>query len=208
MSDLRVLGRASSINVRKVLWTADEAGLAYGHEPQWGTPDAPLTSPAFLALNPGALVPVVVDGDLVLTESNTICRYLAARVGRADLLPADPAGRAKVEQWMDFQATELNASWRAAFMGLVRKHEDFQDGAAIKDSAARWNAMMRLIDERLEETNAYVAGDDFTLADIVLGLSAHRWRMTPIAHADLSAVRAWLARLDARPAFKRWTKDP
>jgi glutathione S-transferase len=104
---LTVLGRAASINVRKVLWTCSELGLEPGRE-EWGAGELSLQSPRFLALNPNALVPVLLDGDLVLFESNTICRYLAARQGRHDLLPAEAAARARVEQWMDWQATELN----------------------------------------------------------------------------------------------------
>jgi glutathione S-transferase len=208
VSGLRVLGRSGSINVRKVLWTADEAGLSYTHEPQWGTPDAPTSSAAFRAINACALVPAIVDENGALSESNTICRYLAARAGRADLLPHAAADRARVEQWMDWQATELNDAWRYAFMALVRRHSDYQDGDAIGKSAARWNNLMRVLDGRLVETGAYVAGDIFTLADIVVGLSAHRWRMTPIDHADLAAVRAWLARLEERPPFRRWTAEP
>ena len=79
---LRILGNASSINVRKVLWTCAELGLPFVRE-DWGAGFQSTSFPAFLALNPNAMVPVLVDGaDVdapVLWESNTICRYLAAR---------------------------------------------------------------------------------------------------------------------------------
>jgi glutathione S-transferase len=196
MTVLRILGKATSINVRKVLWTCDEIGIAYDRE------DCDTGAPEFLALNPNALVPVVMDQDGVLWESNTICRYLAAKHGRADLLPTAPRRRAEVERWMDWQATELNAAWRGAFMGLVRKHPDFADPVRIAASEADWNGRMRILDAQLAATGAYVAGSGFTLADIVLGLSANRWRLTPIAHADLPAVTAWLGRLGERPACR------
>jgi glutathione S-transferase len=199
MTMLRVLGKASSINVRKVLWTCAEIGIAYERE-DWGSGFRDLDDSAFLALNPNALVPVIVDEAGPLTESNTICRYLAAKHGRADLLPAAPRARAEVERWMDWQATELNAAWRGAFMGLVRRQP--VDAAAIAASEAEWNARMRVLEARLAATRAFVAGDAFTLADIVLGLSANRWRMTPIAHAGLPAVEAWMARMQGRPGFR------
>lgn len=200
---LQVLGRARSINVRKLLWLCDELGLEVQHQP-WGEAGRPLRSPWFLALNPNGLVPVLVDGATVLWESNTCCRYLARRQGRTDLLPAEPAAQARVEQWMDWQATELNTAWRAAFMGLVRQDPAWQQPEAISASVRAWNAAMALLDAQLEKTGAHVAGAGFTLADVVLGLAAHRWRCTPLAHATLPAVQAWLQRLAPRPGFARW----
>jgi len=94
----------------------------------------PTSDPEFLALNPKGLIPVLIDGGRVLTESNTICRYLAACNGGTDLLPVAPGERAEVEAWMDWQATELNNAWRAAFMGLVRKHPAYSDPAAQQTS--------------------------------------------------------------------------
>lgn len=197
---LRVLGRVSSINVRKVLWTCAEVGRPFERE-DWGHGFRSTNESAFTALNPNALVPVVVDGDFVLWESNTICRWLAAEQGRTDLLPAAPRARAQVERWMDWQAGELNNAWRTAFMGLVRKSPAHQDAAAIAASAAEWNRLMGILDTQLQRTQAFVAGDAFTLADIVLGLSAHRWFATPIERPALGAVRRWFDALAARPGF-------
>jgi glutathione S-transferase len=117
---LRILGKRQSINVRKVLWTCDEIGLSYTQE-EWGSGTRMTSEPEFRALNPKALVPVIVDDGAVLTESNTIVRYLARKYGRDDLLPADPLTRARVEEMMDWQATELNWSWRIVFQATVRK---------------------------------------------------------------------------------------
>jgi len=199
---MRVLGKSSSINVRKVLWTCAEVGCAYEHE-SWGSGSRSTSELEFLALNPNALVPVLVDGDVVLWESNTICRYLASRHGRDDLLPSEPAARARVEQWMDWQATDLNSAWRYAFVALVRKLAGYTDPTLIAASAREWNRLMGLLDRQLDKTGAYVAGERLTLADIVLGLSVHRWRMTPIERVPLAAVDAYYARLCDRPGFLR-----
>ena len=72
---------------------------------------------------------------------------------------------------MDWQATEFNTAWRHAFMGLVRKDPRFQDPAAIKESIATWTHCVRIVEAQLQRTGAWVAGERFTLADIVLGLS-------------------------------------
>ena len=197
---LRVLGKPPSINVRKVLWLCDEIGVPFVNE-AWGAGFQPTDAPEFLALNPNAQVPVIVDDGFVLWESNTICRYLAGRHGRADLLPTAPRERARVEQWMDWQATDLNSAWRIAFTALLRGNPAQADARAIAASAAAWNRHMGLLDAHLARTGPYVAGAAFTLADIVLGLSANRWRMTPIERPVLPAVDAWFERLGERPAF-------
>lgn len=200
---MRVLGRTSSINVRKVLWTLAEIGAAFEHEDQWGLPGHDLRAQPFLQLNPNGQVPVIEDDGCVIWESNTICRYLAAKHGRGDLLPAEPGARAQVEMWMDWQATELNPTWGAAFRGLVRDTAH-ADPDAIAHSTEAWNGKMALLDAQLRKTGAYAAGPAFTLADIVIGLSAHRWRQTPLHHAALPCVEDYLSRLDARAAFKRY----
>jgi glutathione S-transferase len=197
---LKLLGKSSSINVRKVLWLCAELELPIEHE-QWGSGFRATQAPEFLALNPNAMVPVLVDGELVLWESNTICRYLAGRQCRADMLPEVAAERARVEQWMDWQATDLNTSWRYAFMSQVRQHPDYQDPKALATGVAEWNRHMRILDGQLEKTGAYVAGATFTLADIVIGLSTNRWMMTPMERPDLPAVNAYYDRLSKRPAF-------
>ncbi len=200
---VKVLGRASSINVRKVLWTLVEVGVEFDRE-DWGTGFRSTASPEFLALNPNALVPVLVDGELVLRESNTICRYLAGRAQRFDLLPAEPAPRARVEQWMDWTATELNDAWRYAFMSIARQSPAHRDPAMLAASIDNWNRRMRILDAQLASTGAYVVGDTFTLADLLLGLAAHRWRRMAMERPELPAVAAWLERLAPREGFQRY----
>ena len=194
---LTIIGKATSINVRKVLWTCTELGVPFTRR-DWQDGDAPL--------NPNRMVPVLVDGDFVLWESHAICRYLCNRYGGAALLPptrqAQP--RARVEQWMDWQATELNTAWRYAFMALVRGSSAHRDPAQIEAGVNNWNRHVGLLDAQLGATGAYVAGDAFSLADIVLGLSVNRWRMTPMARPDYPHVAAWYARLAERPGFNEW----
>ncbi|MRW90045.1 glutathione S-transferase [Duganella sp. FT80W] len=191
---LTILGKSTSINVRKVLWTCAEIGVPYQHE---------LHSSEIARLNPNAMVPVIIDDGQALWESNTICRYLAGQHGRSDLLPTEAMPRAQVEKWMDWQATELNNAWRYAFMALVRGSAAHADAAAIAHSAGEWNRLMTMLDAQLATTGAWVCGDSFTLADIVLGLSFNRWRCTPMTRPALTALQAWAERLDQRPAWRQ-----
>lgn len=198
---LRILGKPTSINVRKVLWLCEELALPHVLEP-WGAGHRDTNTPEFRALNPNALVPVVVDGDAVLWESNTICRYLAGKAGRDDLLPREPLARARVEQWMDWQGGDFNNAWRYAYMHLVRKSPAHQDAAAVAASAASWNRHVAMLDDQLARTGAFVAGASFTLADIVIGLSVNRWYETPIERPGLVHVRGYYDRLAERAPFR------
>jgi glutathione S-transferase len=205
---LRILGKASSINVRKVLWTCAELGLPFERE-DWGAGFQSTQQPAFLAMNPNAMVPVLVDGTgadaTVLWESNTICRYLATRHGAgAGLLPLEPAARARVEQWMDWQATELNNSWRYAFMALVRNSPAHADAAQVAAGIGQWNRHMRILDGQLARTGAHAAGAEFSLADVVLGLSLNRWLMTPMERPDYPHLRAYAELLQQRPGCREF----
>jgi glutathione S-transferase len=199
---LRILGKPISINVRKVLWLCEELALPYELE-AWGAGYRDTDTPEFRALNPNAMVPVIVDGDAVLWESNTICRYLAGRHGRDDLLPRDPLARARVEQWMDWQVSDLNNAWRYAFMSLVRHSPAHQDAHAVAASADTWNRYMVILEGQLEKAGGFVAGPAFTLADIVIGLSVNRWFMTPIARPDLPHLQAYYDRLATRAGFRQ-----
>lgn len=198
---LKILGRPTSINVRKVLWTASEIGLAFEHQAQWATPAAPSGSPELLRLNPNGLVPVIEDENGPLWESNTICRYLAGKHGRADLLPADPAPRARVELWMDWQASELNKAWSYAFMALIRKDPGFAEAAQVERSFAACTGRLAMIADQLDASGGYMAGGGFTLADVCIGLSVHRIRSLPGGPPLPPAVERYMARLGERPAF-------
>ncbi|QJE03662.1 glutathione S-transferase (plasmid) [Massilia forsythiae] len=196
---LKILGKATSINVRKVLWTCAELDIAFDRE-DWGAGFQSTSQASFLALNPNAQVPVIVDGDFVLWESNSICRYLCNKAGDGRLLPAEPQAQARVEQWMDWQATDLNNAWRYAFMGLVRASPAYRDPDQIQASVANWNLHIGLLDQQLA-TSRYVAGDRFSLADVVLGLSVNRWMLTPMERPVYPAVADYYERLSVRPGF-------
>ncbi len=196
---LKLVGKASSINVRKVLWLCTELDQPFELKVLESR------DPILIALNPNAQVPVIQEGEVVLWESNTICRYLAGRAGRRDLLPAEPEPRARVEQWMDWQATDLNSAWRYVFMARVRQHPDYKDEGAIARSEREWNSKMDILDRQLRKTGAFVAGAQFSLADIVIALSVNRWRLTPQDKRPVfPAVAAYSERLAEREGFQRY----
>jgi glutathione S-transferase len=203
---LRIYGYAESINVRKVLWTCTELGLDFERE-DWAGPFRATSDPAYLALNPVGLVPVIDDDGTIIWESNTIARYLAASRGRADLLPTDPRQRAHVEMWMDWQASDFNNSWRVAFHGLVRKHPDYQDAGAIERSMASFSRMVGVVDAQLARSGGHICGPRFSLADISIGLSIHRWRSMPADKPHFANVDRYHERLCERAGFCQYGRD-
>ena len=203
---LQILGKATSINVRKVLWTCAELGIAFTRE-DWGSGFRATNTPEFFALNPNALVPVIRDGDFTLWESNTIIRYLANREHAVYLYPTGAIARARVDQWMDWQATDLNRSWSYAFMALARRDPNYRDSAQIANSCAAWAKHMTIIEGQLERTGGFIAGTSFTLADIPIGLSVNRWLETPLTHEGFPATLAYMERLSDWPGFAEYCRN-
>ncbi|KKB75982.1 glutathione S-transferase [Devosia soli] len=202
---MRVLGRASSINVRKVLWALDELEESYDRE-DWGLPIRDPKVPEFLALNPNGQVPVIIEHDgFTLWESNAILLYLART--RSSLMPTDDHAYGQALQWLIWQATELNPPWGYALNALARKTPGYDDPAKIGESIERWTRKMEMLEEQLSPTTAFVAGDSLSLADIVLGLSIHRWFRTPMPHKAFPKIEAYYTRLRQRPAGARWMPD-
>ncbi len=103
---------------------------------------------------------------------------------------------------MDWQATELNIAWRYAFLALVRKSPEHTDARATRQSVESWNHCMRMLDEHFAQGGQFITGEFFTLADVVLGLSTHRWLLSPIERPHLDAVHGYYQRLSVRPAFR------
>ena len=198
---LKVLGRVTSINVRKVLWALDELNLQYERE-DWGLPIRDPKVPEFTALNPNAQIPVFVENGFVLWESNAILIYLAEREGV--LLPQHLESRALALQWLLWQGTELNPPWGYAVNALIRKTPGYDDPAKIADSISNWGAKMSILEAQLAKGVPYVAGDEFTIADIAIGLSIHRWMCIPADKPELEAVEAYYQRLLSRQAGARW----
>ena len=198
---LKIWGRTTSSNVMKVLWCADELGLAY-ERVDIGGQFGGNREPAYLALNPNGLVPTIEDDGLVLWESNTIVRYLAAKQRAEKLYPSAPAARADVERWMDWQLSVVNSPMTTMFLGYVRTPADKRDPAALESARRTAAAAWTILDRHLAGRD-FIAGRDFTVGDIALGVQAWRWFNLPIERPDLPHLRAWFERLLARPVYKK-----
>ena len=197
---LKVWGRASSINVQKVMWAVGELGLPHQRIDAGGSFGG-LDTPEFAAMNPNRRIPTIDDGGLVVWESNAIVRYLATRYGAGTLYPEDWPRRAAAEQWLDWMQATLYRDWIDLFWGLVRTPPSKRDAAAIQAAAKRTGELYGILDAHLAG-RPYVAGVELTMGDIPVGATLYRYFTMEIARPRLPNVEAYYARLRDRPAYR------
>ena len=196
---LKIWGRADSGNVQKVTWAAGELGLPF-ERVDIGGPFGKLEEPAYRTLNPNSRIPTIEDEGFVLWESNAIVRYLAQKHGKGKLCPAELKVRADADRWMDWCTTVFLPQMVPVFLGLVKTPPEKRDTKAVEEGRVRWEASVALLNAALAGKN-YVAGADFSMGDIPLGVFVHRWYSIPMQRADMPNVAAWHARIKQRPAF-------
>jgi len=203
---LKILGRLSSINVQKVVWCADELGLAYERVDVGGKFGGNDT-PDYLAKNPNGYVPVIEEDGFVLYESNAIVRYLAARGASRGLWPEDLRERADVDRWMEWQSNTLSPGQRDAFWQLVRTPPEKRDAATIEASRVKSEKCAAILDAHLAG-HRFLAGERFTAADVVVGCSVHRWLNLPLGRTARPNLERYYGELKARPASRQVTHQP
>jgi len=208
---LKIWGRTNSSNVQRPLWLCAELGIPFERIDAGGA-FGKTREPAYLAMNPNALIPTIDDDGFVLWESNAILRYLADKHAAHDWYPQPLQERARVEQWMDWSNTVLAPSLTAAFWGLIRHAPHERDEAAVLASGERSSAALGILDAQLAGRD-YVCGDKPTLADVALGINTYRWMNLPwdlvgYQRPELQSLSAWYARLARRPAYRQVVMTP
>ena len=200
---LKIWGRISSLNVRKVVWAAQalqipferiDAGLRYGV----------VKTPEYVGKNPNALVPLMEDGDFVLWESNAMVRYLCAKHALGTLYPDNLQQRFDAERWMDWQQTTLNPAGGPAFIQYFRILPENRNPDVIAKSVAATEPLLAMLDAHLAQT-AYMAGNALTMADIPIASEIHRWRELrelPGPRPVFAHLDRWYAQILAHPASK------
>jgi glutathione S-transferase len=197
---LHIWGRLSSLNVRKVVWAAQEVGVAFTRSDA-GMAFGVVDTAAYRALNPNRLVPTLQDGEQVLWESNVIVRYLCASYAPDTLYPQALALRFDAERWMDWQQTTFNPPSGPAFLQWIRTPADKRDMVAIGKSVAATEPLLAQLDALLA-TQTYMAGTHFTMADIPLACDVHRWFGLPQPRPALPHLERWFDAILQRPATR------
>ena len=153
--------------------------------------------PEFLALNPAGKLPVLVDGDLVVTESVAIVSYLAEKHPEGRLLPDDVAARSQVYRWLLFAATELEQPlWR--IVRHTRLYDEADRLPAEVALARRDFAPMAAVAEAHLSGREYLVGRDVTVADFVMAYTLD-WANEATLLGDFPALRQYMERMYRRP---------
>ncbi len=192
---IEVLGRRNSANVQKVMWTLGELGLDYTRQDVGGSFGYPADYP-----NPNPIVPTIRDGDLVVWESNACVRHLARCYGHGELWPADAAGQASADMWMEWQRSDISTAFFPVFQIMVRALPSTPEKLA--DKIAACGRVFGQLEAQLEGRE-FVCGTQLTVADICIGAMMYRYMTLPIERPNLPNVAAWYERLTEREAYRK-----
>lgn len=186
-------GPTRSIRVR---WTLQELGVDF--EPiRVNLLAGEHQRPEFLKINPAGKIPVLVDGDLVLTESVAIVLYLADKYSNKGLIPADLKERAQVNRWLLFAATELEQPlWRISRHTTLYPEEQRLPGDVILASQ-EFKDMASVLEEHMQRRQ-FVVGDSVTVADFVMAYTLD-WGNEDQLLNSFPQLLAYMKRMYTRP---------
>jgi glutathione S-transferase len=203
---LKIWGRITSINVRKVVLATQWLAVPFERVDAGGSFGI-VRTPQYQALNPNPLVPTIEDDGFVLWESNVIVRYLCAKHSPGDLYPESLRERFDAERWMDWQQTTINPAGRDAFVQLFRTPAERRDASLIERSIAATEPLLDVLDAHLAH-QPFIAGSRFTMADIPLACEVHRWLGLPFEHRSRPHLARWWDTIRAQPAARGVLDQP
>jgi glutathione S-transferase len=197
---LKIWGRLTSLNVRKVVMTAQCLNLAF-ERIDAGREFGVVQTEAYRARNPNALVPLIEDGGFELWESNAIVRYLCAKHAHGTFYPEPLHARFDAERWMDWQQTTLNPAGRGAFVQWIRTSPEQRNELELQRSIAATEPLLDMLERQLAQ-RAFIAGDAFTMADIPIACEVHRWRALPLPQRPRAQLDRWYDEIARREAVR------
>jgi GST-like protein len=191
-------------NGHKVHIMLEECALPYRvHAVDIGAGDQ--FAPEFLRISPNNRIPAIVDPDgpdgqpISIFESGAILLYLAGKSAR--FMPHDERGRWQVMQWLMFQMGGVGPMLGQAHHFRVYAPEKIDYGIQRYTNEAR--RLYGVMDKQIASTGAYIAGSDYSIADIAIFPWLRGWERQGIDWADYPALKTWFDRVGARPAVQR-----
>lgn len=199
---------ASTMNGWKPVIFLEEAGVEYDLTPIDFSKNEQ-KSDWYLALNPNGRIPTIVDrgnDDFVVIESGAILWYLAEKYGK--FLPSDTNARSETLQWLMFQMGGIGPMMGQAmyFQRIAAKNGD-EVPFAIKRYVEESRRLLEVLDQRLEG-RPYLAGDDYTIADMATYPWARAYYWAKVSVEGLPNLQGWFERLDGRPAIQTALTKP
>ena len=199
---LKIWGRNTSSNVKKILWCCDELGLEFNRI-DWTGPFGGNDDPQFLKLNPNGLVPTIEDDNFVLWESNSILRYLTFKHSKGNLWPEDPSQRATAEMWMDWQLSVIRPATTPIFRGIVHTPKNKRNNSMIKEKSIELCKKWSMFDDYLEERD-FILGDKISIGEFALGVHAHRFFSLVDDRPLMKNFESWYKRIKIRHGFSKY----
>lgn len=188
-----------SQHARRVVSLFEIAGIPYSLSHVAMEDNAHLAAP-FLAINPNHQIPVLVDGDFVLYESNAILRYLCQRHSLIEWYPADISRRAKLEQWLDWNQCRLAQPVVDLFLNKMFLG-DQADSAAIARAESQLGAILSVLDDALAGTE-FLIGTAPTIADLSVASNITQLQLAGGLNGRPNVTR-WYQRMEAIEGFRR-----
>ncbi len=186
----------------RIVWLCEELEIPYRLEVYARDPTTRLAPPAYRALHPLGVAPVITEGPVVMAESGAIVDYILARYGNGRLsVPVDHPEFPDYLYWFHFS----NGTLQPGFMRLMIAAMSGQgpDHPLTRGLMARQAAMLAMLDQRLAD-HPYLAGEAFTAADVVIAFSLTTMRVfQPFDIRPYPHILAYLKRLSDRPAYRR-----
>ena len=191
-------GRASSVNVQKIMWALEECGIAHRRIDAGGRYGQTDTA-EFAEMNPMRRVPVWQEDGLTLWESHAILRHLARGPGAA-LWPKTRNEQAIADQWIEFTTTTLLPPLISVFFETVRLPPNERSPEMLSKHLGALDAALDILDGRISQS-PWLAGKHFGIADIAAGSPLYRYFTMDIRRPARAALDDWYGRLTERPAY-------
>ena len=197
---IQLYGRRNSINVQKVSWALCELNIEFKWHDEHGK-FGTVNVENYEKLNPQLIVPTLDHNGTIINQSNSIVRYLYRKY--TDIYEISNAEDiANAEQWMEFQATDLQLNMTPIFWGLVRNPPEDRDQDLIDKNIILLNKKFEIFDNFLSDRE-FILNNNFGMSDIIMGVATYRYNSLPIERPNLVNLQNWYKKISNRNCFKK-----
>ena len=197
---IQLYGRRNSINVQKVSWALCELNIEFKWHDEHGK-FGTVNVENYEKLNPQLIVPTLDYNGTIINQSNSIVRYLYRK--HTDVYEISKAEDIAIaEQWMEFQATDLQLNMTPIFWGLVRNPPEDRDQELIDKNIILLNKKFEIFDNFLSDRE-FILNNNFGMSDIIMGVATYRYNSLPIERPNLVNLQNWYKKISSRNCFKK-----